>query len=193
MRDLSGKRDADNKAGPHPKALLAKACSSPRCARLCKPSVQELEMVVARGRFALKVCFPQHPFVGGIRASHRLCFHLHGWRSPAVKAVPGEGRRLRSRNSLELEQSTALGKPTQPCAQTVLQMPHFWTALDTCFYLYLFFFFSPSPVKSQTLEHRLFLLGISPALSFLNTTFSSTEKSFSSLERKTSLKCKSKF
>lgn len=146
MRDLSGKRDADNKAGPHPKALLAKACSSPCCARLCKPSVQELEMVVARGRFALKVCFPQHPFVGGIRASHRLCFHLHGWRSPAVKAVPGEGRRLRSRNSLELEQSTALGKPTQPCAQTVLQMPHFWTALDTCFYLYLFFFF---PLSSK--------------------------------------------
>lgn len=93
VREISQGKEMLIKKQIHiPKPLLAKPCISPGCARFSNPSVQSSECLWPAEGLLWRRRFPQHPFVGGIRGSHRSCSHLHGWRSPAVKAVPGAGK-----------------------------------------------------------------------------------------------------
>ena len=168
-----------SRPGPHPQISV---CQTLQLVLLCQALKIFTRVINVCG--LRKVCFEDVIFSSNLLLVecivHTYCVSTYtAGEALQSRLFQEQGRRLRSRNSLELEQRTALGKSTQSYAQIVLQMPCVWRTLDTCFYLYLFFF--PSPVKSQTFEHRLFLPGslprnswVSPSSVFLSTTFSST-------------------
>lgn len=135
-----------SRPGPHPQISL---CQTLQLVLLCQ-ALKNLYYRVINVCGLRRVCFEDVIFSSNLllveSVVHTYCVSTYtAGEALQSRLFQEQGRRLHSRNSLELEQRTALGKSTQPCAQTVLQMPCVWRTLDTCFYLYL----HPTPTPLQ--------------------------------------------
>lgn len=121
-------------------------------------------MFVARGRFALKTSLSPALFCWWNPWFPQIVFPPPRLQKPCSQGcsrsreggcVPGTHWNWNKAQPLE-----SLHSPVH----TVLQMPPLWTALDTCFYLYLFFF---SPLSSKV--SRLWSTGSSSQAFCLRT------------------------
>lgn len=165
QKDILGKYMLISRPGLHPQISV---CQTPQLVLLCqalKSLLQSHKCLWTMEGLLWRCHFPQQSFVGWIYSSHILCFHLHGWRSPAVKAVPGAGKEA------AFQELTGTGTKNSPWkVYTVLRTDCFTDALRLEDIRHLFlslsfffsFFSSPLWVKSQAFECRLFLPGSLP-------------------------------
>lgn len=143
QRDLSEKRDADNNADPHPQSP---ACQTLQLSYLCqafKPFSAELEMFVARGRFALKTSLSPAPFCWWDPRFTQIVFPPPRLEKPCSQGcsrsreggcVPGTHWNWNKAQPLESLHS--------PVHRLFYRCPVFGRH-QTLVFIFIFFFFSP--------------------------------------------------